>query len=101
MFSRHLIRLASASLLLAVVPARGDEVNLWPFSVQRVDPATDTASVEALGPLLFSRSSPTEEQQGLRPVFMTTRTAEVTEGNFLYPFFTWRQQADYRTFSFF
>ncbi|AOS43777.1 hypothetical protein Verru16b_00835 [Lacunisphaera limnophila] len=101
MFSRHLIRLASASLLLAFVPARGDESNLWPFFVRHTDPTTGTATAEGLGPLLFARARPGEEQQGLRPVYMTTRTAEVTEGNILYPFFTWRQQADYRTFSFF
>lgn len=100
MIPRHLIQLASVSLLLAFTPALGGETNLWPFSVQRTDADTGAASREVLGPLFFTRSGP-PEQQGFRPVYMQSTADGVTEGNFLYPFFTWRRQADYRTFSFF
>src|SRR5689334_18510623 len=100
MFSRHLVRLVCTSLLLAVVPTRGDEENLWPAWVRRDDPVSGVTSLEALGPLFFARSG-RADQQGMRPLFMTTTVGDVTEGSFLYPFFTWRREADYRTFSFF
>ena len=100
MFSRRLNRLLCAALLLAVT-AHGDEENLWPFHVRRDDPATGTESVEVLGPLLFTRSGPAGEQKGLRPLYLSTTADGVTTGNFLYPFFTWRQEKGYRTFSFF
>jgi hypothetical protein len=100
MFSRHLVRLACASLLIAVVPARGDEENLWPVSVRRDDPVSGVVSREALGPLFFTRSG-RADQQGMRPLFMQTTVGGVTEGNFLYPFFTWRREEGYRSFSFF
>jgi hypothetical protein len=100
MFSRHLIRLACASLLLAVVPSRGDEENLWPLYIERVDPESGTKTIEAVGPLFFTRSG-TADQRGMRPLYMTSASNGVTEGSFLYPFFTWRNEEEYRTFSFF
>ena len=91
MISRHLVRLVCASLLLAMLPARGAEENLWPFQVRRDDPAAGIASVEVLGPLLFARSGPEGEQKGLRPLYLSTLADGVTTGGFLYPFFTWRR----------
>lgn len=100
MFPRHLIRLAYASLLIVAVLVRGDEENVWPVYVQHADPSAGTSAVEILGPLLFARSGP-PQQKGIRPLYMTSTANGVTEGNFLYPFFTWRNEAEYQTFSFF
>ncbi|HEX2860550.1 MAG TPA: hypothetical protein VHN79_02875 [Lacunisphaera sp.] len=101
MSPRHLIRLASACLLLSVVSiAAEEEENLWPFLVRRSDPAAGTRASEMAGPLVFTRSG-IVEQKGVRPLFMTSHADGVTEGNFIYPFFTWRNEAEYRTFSFF
>lgn len=100
MFPRHLIRLVCVSALLSFAPARSEEANWWPFSVLHTDEATGAESREILGPLIFTRSGP-PEQHGFRPVYMQSTVDGVTVGNFLYPFFTWRRQADYRTFSFF
>jgi hypothetical protein len=99
MFSRRLIQLALASLLLALAPLQGEEENLWPFYVRR--PAGGGESAQAIGPLFFRQNSPAAAWHGLRPLYMDVTAGGVNEGSFLYPFFTWRQQEDYRTFSFF
>jgi hypothetical protein len=101
MFFRHLTGLVCASLLFSIVPAQGSEENLWPFWVNRTDQATGLTSAEALGPLFFTRIQLPTEQKGLRPLFMKTTTEGVVEGNLVYPFFTWRREEGYRTFSFF
>jgi len=101
MFFRHLARLACAALLASLVPGRAEEVNFWPFQVRRDEPTAGTKSVELLGPLIFARSGPDGEQQGMRPLFLSTEAGGVTTGSFLYPLFTWRHEPDYRTFSFF
>lgn len=98
MFPRLFITLTCFSLLLAL-PARAEE-NVWPFFVKRSDPSVPAESTEYLGPLVFQHVNGTRTQ-GVRPLFMTTRTGEVTEGNFIYPFFTWRHEPGYRFFSFF
>jgi len=100
MFSRRLIRLLCAALFLAVT-AFGDEENYWPFCVRRDDPAAGTRAVDVLGPLLFARSSPAMEQRGVRPLYLSTVADGVTQGSFLYPFFSWRREEDYHSFSFF
>ncbi|HEY8995798.1 MAG TPA: hypothetical protein VIM71_14125 [Lacunisphaera sp.] len=101
MFFRHLIQLASVSLCFAVGVARGEEENLWPVSVRRADPLTGATSLEAVGPLFFTRTTVPSEQKGVRPLFMETVNGGVTEGSLLYPFFTWRREDGYRAFSFF
>ena len=98
MFLRSLTTLTCLSLLL-VLPARAEE-NVWPFIVKRRDPPGPVESAESLGPLLFQHTNG-GKAQGFRPLFMTTRTGDVTEGNFIYPFFTWRYEPGYRYFSFF
>jgi len=98
MFHRLLILLTCVSVWGGAV-ARAEE-NAWPFYVRRSDPAAKAEQVEAVGPLLFHHTG-AGVAQGFRPVFMTTRLGNVAEGNFLYPFFTWRSQPGYRTFSFF
>jgi hypothetical protein len=98
MFLRSLTTLTCLSLLL-VLPARAEE-NVWPFIVKRRDPPGPVESAEYLGPLLFQHTNG-GKAQGFRPLFMTTRTGDVTEGNFIYPFFTWRYEPGYRYFSFF
>ena len=99
MFSCRLDRLLCAALLLTVA-ARGDEENYWPFYVRRSAEGTTPASTQYLGPLLFAQSGP-EESYGLRPFFQESHAGDLEHGNALYPFFTWRQQGDYRSFSFF
>ncbi len=98
MFLRSFITLTCLGLWL-VLPARAEE-NAWPFLVKRRDAAGTAESAEALGPLIFQHRNGTETQ-GLRPLFMTTRTGDVTTGNFLYPFFTWRHEPGFQAFSFF
>ncbi len=100
MFSRRLNWLLCAACILTVT-AQGAEENDWPIYVRRNDPGTGTDSIEVLGPLLFARSDPTMEQKGVRPLYMSTFADGVTQGNFLYPFFTWRRENDYCSFSFF
>lgn len=99
MFFRRLNRLAFASLLLALASLRGEEENVWPLYVRRS--AGETDATQAIGPLLFRQSGPGFEQHGLRPLFLETTSATAREGSFLYPFFTWRNQEDFSTFSFF
>ena len=98
MFLRSLTTLTCLSLFL-ILPARAEE-NVWPFIVKRSDPPGPVESAEYLGPLLFQHTNG-GKAQGFRPLFMTTRTGDVTEGNFIYPFFTWRYEPGYRYFSFF
>mgnify|MGYP001603884153 CR=1 FL=1 len=100
MFLRFPTTLTCLCLLL-ILPARAEE-NGWPLIVKRSDPTGPVASAECLGPLIFQHTlADGAETQGFRPLFMTTQAGEVTTGNFLYPFFTWRRQPDYRSFSFF
>ena len=100
MFSCRLLeRLLCAALLLSVT-ARGDEENYWPFYVHRSAEGSKAASTEWLGPLIFSQSGP-GRSFGLRPIFQQTHLDNVDQGNALYPFFTWRRENEYRSFSFF
>lgn len=99
MFSRRLIQLASASLLL-VVGVRSEELNLWPFFVRQPASPTSIESWQAMGPLFFGREGE-PRQSGLRPIYHRTVAGDTTEGSFLYPFFTWRQLPDFTSFSFF
>jgi hypothetical protein len=96
---RRLARLAAACLLLALIPLRAEEDNVWPLYVGKADASSD--AWQMLGPLFFGSTSPDYTQKGLRPLFLETTTGDTTEGSFLYPFFTWRRQPDFRTFSFF
>lgn len=101
MSSRHFHRLIILCLLIGVASARGDEENVWPLYVRQRDVAGGTESLQALGPLIFSRSGQAE-QTGLRPLVMGINSPGTEEGNLLYPFFTWRQQTDGSSaFSFF
>src|SRR5690606_502355 len=99
MYSHHLIRLACASLLFSLASLRGEEDNAWPFFVRRSTNGNE--ALQAVGPLFFAQSSQDLERHGVRPFYLETVSNGSTEGSFLYPFFTWRQQEDYRTFSFF
>ncbi len=99
MFSRRINRLLCAALLLTVT-ARGDEENYWPLYVRRTAEDTGATSAQWLGPLIFTHSDP-QESYGLRPFFQQSHVGNVEHGNALYPFFTWRRQGEYRSFSFF
>ncbi len=104
MFSRLLIRLLYAALLLTI-PARADEENYWPLYVRRDAEGSGPASTQWLGPLFFTQASPTESGPtttfGLRPFYSKSQSSNLTQGTALYPFFVWRQQSDFRSFSFF
>ncbi len=92
-------RLAVACLLVALVPLAAEEDNVWPFHVSRANEATE--SWQMLGPLFFGHSAPGYAQNGLRPLYLETTEGENVQGSLLYPFFTWRRQPGFRTFSFF
>lgn len=98
MFHRDLNRLALAGLLV-LAPLHGAEDNLWPLYVRQVQ-APEIAE-QAVGPLIFVDASAEDSRFGLRPVYLKSVTPEARETTLLYPFFIWREQADFRTFSFF
>lgn len=99
MYSRRLVPLACVSLFLSLPFVRGEEDNMWPLAVRRS--ADGIEALQAVGPLFFSQSGQGVERRGVRPVYLETVSDGTLEGSFLYPFFTWRRQKDYRTFSFF
>lgn len=99
LFRRLVDRLLCAALLLTV-SARGDEENYWPFYVHRSAEGTEAASSQWLGPLIYTQAGP-GESAGLRPLYQQTRTGDLEQRNALYPFFTWRREGEYRSFSFF
>lgn len=100
MFSRPLNRLAAAACLLFVLaPLPAEEDNAWPVGVHRSADGVETT--EAIGPLFFSQTGDGRTQHGVRPLYLTTTTGDTHEGSLLYPFFTWRRQDGFRTFSFF
>lgn len=99
MSPRQLTQLACWALLLAT-GARAEE-NLWPLFVIRKDPARQVEAAEYVGPLFFHVQAPGAKSAGFRPLFMTAQTGDAKQGNFLYPFFTWRSKPGVRYFSFF
>jgi hypothetical protein len=100
MFYRRLIQLASVGLCLAV-SARAEE-NVWPLFVSRSSPtAEEVVSEQYLGPLFFHRSDGVRDASGFRPLFLTQRTGDKVETDILYPFFMWKRQPGYSSFSFF
>jgi hypothetical protein len=101
MLSRLPIWLISAALL-GLVPLHGHERNGWPLFVQQEKADGSVESAEYLGPLFFNHHIPGEPHQaGFRPVYMKSRDGDVETSYLLYPFFTWRRETDYRSFSFF
>jgi hypothetical protein len=101
MFSRLRVRLIFAALITAT-PLFGEERNIWPFAVQQIKPDQTVESAEYVGPLFFEKSRTDGAHfKGFRPLYL-----QIQEGNrettaFLYPFFTWQKEADYRYFTFF
>lgn len=101
MFSRRSVRLTLAALL-AAVSLRAGEQNGWPFFVRQTGPDGTVVSGEYLGPLFFHESSAHgATARGFRPLFLQTEEGPRRTTMLLYPFFTWQQDADYRSFSFF
>jgi hypothetical protein len=98
MFHRDLKRLALTGLLV-LAPLHGAEDNVWPLYVRQEQP-TGVAE-QAIGPLIFAQSGPDDRRFGLRPVYSKSVAPGLEETTLLYPFFVWREQPDYRTFSFF
>lgn len=93
------IRLASAlavaglAILASTGDLRADELNLWPFSVARVDATTGTSHHSALGPLHFSNTtSDGLEISGFRPLWDEIRDPHSDQqlaGSFAYPLAHW------------
>lgn len=99
MFFCHKRRLIYAVLLLSIA-VRGAEDNYWPFLVRYTNDATGTNTDNYLGPLVFSQSD-SQKLYGLRPLFLESQAEGSTQGSMLYPFFTWRREGEYQSFSFF
>lgn len=100
MFFRLSIWLIPAIVLTASM--RGAERNDWPISVKQARPDGSVESAEYAGPLFFGHNSTGEPHQaGFRPVYLKSRTSDVETDYLLYPFFTWRREKGYRSFSFF
>ena len=101
MFSRLLVRLLCAAFITSTA-LFGGERNVWPFAVEQITTGGTVKSGEYLGPLLFKRSrSDGADLKGFRPFYLQIRQDQRETNTFLYPFFTWQKEADYRNFSFF
>jgi len=78
-------------------PARAEERNLWPLTVQQLDRAGRVVSTNALGPLFFAKSTPEGGRSiGFRPFYLerTDPAGRVTEASSLYPLFIYRGDAE-------
>jgi hypothetical protein len=78
--------------LLAAAPAAEFERNLWPGPVTQITQEGSTASVETLGPLLFSKTlADGGVTSGFRPFYVQTRAAdgELRQALFIYPLFAY------------
>jgi hypothetical protein len=99
MFSRRLVWPLVAALLS--LPLAGAERNVWPFFVHQTPP--DSGALEAkhyLGPLITSQRS-AGEVHVVRPLYLRAIVEDKATTTFLYPFFVWKQEPDFREFSFF
>src|SRR4051812_15939528 len=91
-----------SALALQVPAVRGLENNVWPFWVsERKDaPGNPPESWSAVGPIFFSQpfasSAGMQSAVGARPFYLkrVNLSAEETEWDVLYPFFTYRVWAD-------
>ena len=80
----------------AAFPARGEEVNFWPFYVGQKDISGLTSSWEAGGPLFFSTPNPVPDPghaSGLRPFYVDVTTSDTEHFDVLYPLFYYRKYA--------
>jgi hypothetical protein len=101
MFSGLPVRLLFAALLIAT-SLSGEERNGWPFAVRQLRPDGTVESAEYVGPLFFEKTrADGAEVKGLRPLYLKTVEGPRETSNWLYPFFTWQKEGDYRYFSFF
>jgi len=96
MRARRLIALLGLTGLCCV-PAKADERNYWPLSVEQTIPGTSPAgrgqSWQAAGPLFFGRTAADGNHSGgFRPFFVQATDAadRTTETDFLYPLLTRR-----------
>jgi len=74
-----------------------DEVNAWPIYVLRLNPAGQTQSWSAMGPLIFSQPSVEGGVlNGFRPFYVrrATEKGETVETTVLYPLFYYRRYGD-------
>jgi len=92
---RHASAFAVAGLALVASAGsmRADEINLWPFSVDRQDAATGGTIHSGLGPFEFSSTSPDGlATSGFRPLWdevRDTNTGQQLSGSFIYPLAHW------------
>jgi len=100
MFSRPSIWLIPAALFVSAL--RSEEHNNWPVSVRQEEPDGTVTTSQYAGPLFFENNVPGEPHQaGFRPFYMQSRAGGIETTYLLYPFFTWRRENGYRSFSFF
>jgi len=77
--------------------AEGYEVNAWPAVVLQKDPSGEIQSWSALGPFLFSESSPAPDAghaSGFRPFYVEVSGGGSVKTDILYPLFFYRQYPD-------
>lgn len=87
-----------------LVPARAEERNAWPLTVQQVDAAGQTTATSALGPLFFQKNLPDGgTTTGFRPFYLerTDATGRITAATSLYPLFFYRADDEAYTWSIF
>ena len=87
-----------------LAPARAEERNAWPLTVEQRDAAGQTVSTTALGPLFFEKNLPDGGRaRGLRPFYLerTDATGLRVEATSLYPLFAYRGDAEAYTWTVF
>jgi hypothetical protein len=88
--------------ILLITSLGGEEQNNWPISVKQARPDGWVESAEHAGPLFFDYNVTGQPHQaGFRPIYLKSRDEGVETDYLLYPFFTWRKEEGYRSFSFF
>jgi hypothetical protein len=87
-----------------LAPARAEERNAWPLTVEQRDAAGPTVSTTALGPLFFEKNLPDGgHARGFRPFYLerTDATGLRVEATSLYPLFAYRGDAEAYTWTVF
>jgi len=101
MFSGLLVRPLIVVVLIAT-SLRGEERNVWPFSVRQIDSNGKVESGEYAGPLFFHKLRADGSQvKGFRPFYLRINEGKRETSALFYPFFTWQKEEDYRYFTFF
>jgi hypothetical protein len=81
----------------SAIRAEAYELNAWPVYVAQKDPAGQTLSWSAAGPLLFSEPAPSPEAgtaEGFRPLYAKVTGGGSVRTDILYPLFYYRKYPD-------